>query len=90
MSNDLVTIGEMFERISKCTGAPEVKMILPAWVARALAVIMKGTSKITGKPALLTSFAIYNLARNNHFPVIRPCESWATRPVPLRRQLPIP
>ena len=67
MSNDLVTIREMFQLIARYTGAREVKMILPVWVARALAAVMKIQSKLTGKPALLTSFAIYNLARNNNF-----------------------
>ena len=67
MSNDLVTIGEMFRLIARYTGTKEIKTILPVWVAKALAVVMKATSRIIGKPALLTSFAIYNLARNNNF-----------------------
>jgi len=67
MSNDLVTIREMFQLIARYTGTKEVKMILPVWAAKALAAVMKIQSKLTGKPALLTSFAIYNLARNNNF-----------------------
>lgn len=67
MSNDLVTIGEMFQLIARATGTKEIKTILPVWVAKALAAVMKIMSKFTDKPALLTSFAIYNLARNNNF-----------------------
>lgn len=67
MSNDLVTIGEMFRLIARNTGTKEIKTILPVWAAKALAAVMKAASKFTNKPALLTSFAIYNLARNNNF-----------------------
>lgn len=53
--------------ISRYTGCREVKTILPIPVAGFLAAIMSIVGKITKKPALLTSFAIYNLNRNNEF-----------------------
>ncbi|ULQ60464.1 NAD-dependent epimerase/dehydratase family protein [Brucepastera parasyntrophica] len=67
MSNSNVTIREMFKLISSLTETPEVKLILPIPVAKVLAVVAGIAAKITGKPAALTGFAIYNLARNNNF-----------------------
>ena len=41
--------------------------MLPVPIAIVVAKIMAVGGKITGKPSLLTDFAIYNLARNNNF-----------------------
>lgn len=68
MSNDQVTMREMFQLIARYTGAKEVKQTLPVPVAKMAASIMKLQSKFTGKPPMLTPYAIYNLARNNTFP----------------------
>jgi dihydroflavonol-4-reductase len=67
LSNDFITIADIFRIIHIHTGAPEVKTILPLGAARVMAFFTGITSKITGKPAQLTSFSIYNLARNNNF-----------------------
>ncbi|MDF2985968.1 MAG: putative nucleoside-diphosphate-sugar epimerase [Eubacterium sp.] len=67
MGNCIVGMSEMFQIISKYAGCSEVKTILPIPVAKFLAAIMSVISKINKKPALLTSFAIYNLDRNNEF-----------------------
>jgi dihydroflavonol-4-reductase len=67
LSNDFVTIADIFRIIHTHSGAPEVKTILPLGVARFMAFFTGIASKITGKPAQLTSFSIYNLARNNNF-----------------------
>jgi dihydroflavonol-4-reductase len=67
LSNDFITIADIFRLIHIHTGVPEVKTILPLGVARVMAFFTDITSKITGKPAQLTSFSIYNLSRNNNF-----------------------
>lgn len=67
MGNQAVTIREMFQLISKTTGAPEVKVIIPLGIANILASLLEIQSKITKKPALFTRFSIYNLARNNNY-----------------------
>jgi dihydroflavonol-4-reductase len=65
MSNSKVTMREMFDIISVQSGCKNVKLILPIWSARILAVLASIGSAIIKKPAALTDFAVYNLARNN-------------------------
>ena len=67
LSNSAVSMRELFVLISKYTGAPEVKLILPVFAAKVLAAVSSFLSIFTGKQGLLTSFAIYNLTRNNIF-----------------------
>jgi dihydroflavonol-4-reductase len=58
---------EMFHLLSSMSGAKEVKTIFPVPVANVIAVISGIASKITGKPSRMTTYAVYNLARNNEF-----------------------
>jgi len=67
MSNSAVSMRDLFKLISKNTGAKEIKLILPVFVARFIAVISSFFSCFTKKQGLLTSFAIYNMTRNNVF-----------------------
>jgi dihydroflavonol-4-reductase len=67
MSNDSVTIQDIFGLIHRFTGTPEIKFILPLPLARFMAFFAEIAAKITKKPARLTTFSIYNLARNNNF-----------------------
>lgn len=67
LGNDCVTLKEMFGIISRQTGVPEVKMILPVWAAKILGVVSDIIEKTTGKPQRMTSYAVYNLIRNNVF-----------------------
>ena len=67
MSNSLVTMQDMFNIINEAAGLSFQPKMLPVKIAKCLAKIMAVGSKITGKPAQLTDFAIYNLTRNNNF-----------------------
>ena len=67
LSNSAVSMSELFRLISENTGAAQVKLILPASVAKVMAVISSFFSFFTKKPGLLTTFAIYNMTRNNVF-----------------------
>jgi dihydroflavonol-4-reductase len=67
LSNDFVTIADIFRIIHTHSRATEVKTILPLGVAAFLAFFSDIAAKLTGKPAQLTGFSIYNLARNNNF-----------------------
>lgn len=44
-----------------------MKRFLPLWMANILAKGMEKMSKHTGKRPLMTTFSVYNLARNNTF-----------------------
>jgi dihydroflavonol-4-reductase len=67
LSNCAVSMAELFHLISRYTGAREVTMILPVSVAKFFAFVAGIVSRFTGKPGLLTPYAIYNLERNNNF-----------------------
>lgn len=67
MGNSLVSMEDMFRLVNQTAGLNYKPKVLPVPTAKILAKIMAVISKITGKPAMLTDFAIYNLARNNNF-----------------------
>jgi dihydroflavonol-4-reductase len=67
MSNSLVSIQDIFGLIHRFTGVPEIKLVLSVPAAKFLAFFAELVSRITKKPTRLTTFAIYNLARNNNF-----------------------
>jgi len=67
MANQLVTIREMFDLLSGITGCKNVKIIIPIGIAKLLGKLNDVVGKITGIPGKMTSFAVYNLARNNNF-----------------------
>jgi dihydroflavonol-4-reductase len=67
MSNSLVSIQNIFGLIHHFTGTPEIKLVLPVPVAKFFAFFAERIGKITKKPVKLTTFSIYNLARNNNF-----------------------
>lgn len=67
LGNECVSMKQMFELLGSLTGTKEIKMILPAGAAKLLGKLSDLGEKITGKPARMTSFAVYNLIRNNVF-----------------------
>lgn len=67
LGNECVTMPKMFHILSTLTGTKEVKLILPAGAARVVGRLSDLGGKITGKPARMTSYAVYNLIRNNEF-----------------------
>jgi dihydroflavonol-4-reductase len=67
MSNSCVGIKELFHLISKHTGSPEVKIILPIPLARFVAFISETAARLMKKSTMFTTYSVYNLARNNNF-----------------------
>jgi dihydroflavonol-4-reductase len=67
LGNECVSMSDMFKIVSAASGVKEVKMILPVWFAKLIAFFAGIGAKFTGKQPLLTTFSIYNLARNNVF-----------------------
>lgn len=67
LGNECVTMRQMFHLLSTLTATKEVKMILPAGAAKILGKLSDLGEKLTGKPARMTSYAVYNLIRNNEF-----------------------
>lgn len=67
LGNECVTMKQMFHLLSQFTGTKEIRTILPVPVAKLFGRLSDFSEKITGKPARMTSFAVYNLVRNNAF-----------------------
>ncbi|CZQ96477.1 NAD-dependent epimerase/dehydratase family protein [Trichococcus ilyis] len=67
MSNELVSMREMFDLLSELSGAKNVKTILPAPLARILGKTSDIVGRLTKSQPRLTSFAVYNMLRNNNF-----------------------
>lgn len=67
MGNQTVTMQDLFGAVAEASGCRRVKLIMPAGLAKFLAATAETVSKLTGKPTILTRFAIYNLVRNNNF-----------------------
>ena len=67
LGNERVTMQRMFHMLSVLTKTKEVKMILPEGAAKLMGKLSDISEKITKKPARMTSYAVYNLIRNNAF-----------------------
>lgn len=67
LSNDEVSLKELCEMLKTDTGCRGCLFYLPLFFAHFAAKQMEARAAKTGKPAVLTEFAVYNLERNNHF-----------------------
>ncbi|MCD8040340.1 MAG: NAD-dependent epimerase/dehydratase family protein [Clostridia bacterium] len=68
LGNEEVTLKQLCKMMKRC--APESKppkFFLPLWLAYKIARSMEKKAKKTGKKPLMTTFSVYNLARNNSF-----------------------
>jgi dihydroflavonol-4-reductase len=67
LANEEVTFRDFAILLAEASGQKPMKLFLPLPVANAMAKLAEGQARRTGKKALLTTFSIYNLARNNAF-----------------------
>ena len=67
MSNEVVTMKEMFSLINEAAGLPDRAFVLSKELAHVGVRILALASRITGKDPLLSEFNIYMLNRNNDF-----------------------
>ena len=67
MSNDVVTMHDMFRLISEEAGLSGRSYVLSKKLAHVAVKLLAVTSKFTGKDPLLSDFNIYMLNRNNDF-----------------------
>ena len=67
LSGDMIGMKEVFDILSEHTGLPTIKTILPARMGKLIGVMSDFAEKLTHKPQRMTSFAVYNLLRNNEF-----------------------
>lgn len=67
LGNEPVSFRDFSKMISDESGCKPVKMFLPIWAANLMGKAMETMGKIRGTKPLLTTFSVYNLARNNAF-----------------------
>lgn len=67
LGGDMIGMKEVFDILSKRTGLPTKKTILPAGLGKLMGLAFDLVEKVTHKPQRMTSFAVYNLVRNNEF-----------------------
>lgn len=67
MSNELVTMGDLYNLINEAADLDIHAKILSKGIANVAVKLLKVQSKFTGQEPLLTEFGIYNLTRNNDY-----------------------
>ena len=67
LGNKEVTLKELCQMLEAESGCKGPKFYLPLGLANQIARIMEKRAKKTGKMPLMTTFSVYNLARNNTF-----------------------
>lgn len=67
LANETVTLKEMCSMLHQECNCHEIKFFLPLNVADWIAGIMERQAKAHGDKPLMTTFSVYNLARNNQF-----------------------
>lgn len=67
LGNDEVSFKDFSRLVSEESGCKKMKMFIPLKLANFMAKIMEKKAKKQGKRPLMTTFSVYNLARNNDF-----------------------
>ena len=67
LANEPVTLKEMCEMIQRECAAKKISVYLPLGLADKIAHMLEKQAEKTGKKPLMTTFSVYNLARNNVF-----------------------
>ena len=67
LANETVTLKDMCEMLHAECNAKKIKFYLPLDLADKIAQGLEKQAEKTGKKPLLTTFSVYNLARNNEF-----------------------
>ena len=67
LGNEQVTLKELCQLISNVCNCKKIKFYLPLGLANIIAKLLEKQAKKTGEKPLLTTFSVYNLARNNDF-----------------------
>ena len=87
LSGDDISMKEVFDILSAHTGLPTISRILPASVGRILGRMSDMAEAATHKPQRMTSFAVYNLTRNNSFDSSKAMEELGYNPRPMAQSI---
>lgn len=67
LGNEEVSFKDFSKMLVKEAGCKKIKAFLPISIANCLAKMIEKKAKKTGEKPLMTTFSVYNLARNNSF-----------------------
>ena len=67
LGGDMIGMKEVFDILAEHTGLPTIKHVLPTGLGKLMGRAFDLAEKVTHKPQRTTSFAVYNLVRNNEF-----------------------
>ncbi len=67
LANETVTLKEMCDMLNAECNSKKIKFYLPLNLADKIAQSLEKQAEKTGKKPLMTTFSVYNLARNNEF-----------------------
>ena len=67
LGNEPVSFKDFTKLVSEESGCKQMKFFLPISVAKLIAGVLEKKAKKTGEKPLMTTFSVYNLARNNRF-----------------------
>jgi len=67
LGNQEVSFKDFSRMVSQEAGCKKIKVFLPLKFANFIAGILENQARRTGKRPLMTTFSVYNLARNNDF-----------------------
>lgn len=67
LGGDQIDMKEVFDILAAHTGLPTIRTILPASLGKLIGKASDMAESVTKKPQRMTSFAVYNLLRNNAF-----------------------
>ena len=67
LGNEPVSFRDFTHLVAEESGCKKMKIFLPIRVANFLARILERKAKRAGEKPLMTTFSVYNLARNNRF-----------------------
>ena len=87
LGGDMIGMKEVFDILSEHTGLPTIKTILPAGIGKLLGRMSDMAEKITHKPQRMTSFAVYNLVRNNEFDSSKAVAELGYNPRPMAQSI---
>lgn len=67
LGNEPVSFKDFTRLVSEESGCKRIKLFLPIYAANFIAKMLEKKAKKSGEKPLMTTFSVYNLARNNRF-----------------------
>ena len=87
LGGDQIGMKEVFDILAEHTGLPTIKTILPAGMGKFLGSMSDMAELVTHKPQRMTSFAVYNLVRNNELDSSKAMKELGYSPRPMAQSV---